>query len=331
MEMAREAGAIEMRDNDSMGWGCEFELHQLEAFAKLVREDALAQPEPVQEPSGFFRREDACGDEVGPPVPYYLTPPAPVQEWMKPNPKCDEACLFQCTKGFTQFPECAATPPAQPAPGDIRALKHRIHELEGEVLGYKQMFDLAEEKFKGAPVPNGWKLVPVEPTREMWTAVNKLDDQCAAGNYDGKGCSIQQAWNCLLDAAPTPPAQPAPVQEPVGWMEMVVTNLVREGVNKHKARALAEHFYTTPPAQPAPYIAVSNDRMTIDPHTGYVSIGTVAQRTWVGLSDEEADEIYASVQEEVNEHWDKGGTTMMFPLTLYKAIETRLKDKNNAA
>jgi hypothetical protein len=57
-----------------------------------------------------------------------------------------------------------------------------------------------------APVPKGWKMVPVEPTREMWTAVNKLDDQCAAGNYDGKGCSIEQAWNCLLDAAPTPPA-----------------------------------------------------------------------------------------------------------------------------
>jgi hypothetical protein len=36
-----------------------------------------------------------------------------VQEWMKPHPKCDEACLFQCTKGFTQFPECAA---AQPVP-----------------------------------------------------------------------------------------------------------------------------------------------------------------------------------------------------------------------
>jgi hypothetical protein len=29
-----------------------------------------------QEPSGFFRHEDVCGDEVGPPVPYYLTPPA---------------------------------------------------------------------------------------------------------------------------------------------------------------------------------------------------------------------------------------------------------------
>ena len=49
---------------------------------------------------------------------------------------------------------------------------------------------------------------------------------------------------------------------------------------------------------------------------------------WVGLTDGEADEIYTSVQKEVNDHWDKGGTTMMFPLTLYKAIETKLKEKN---
>ena len=30
---------------------------------------------------------------------------------------------------------------------------------------------------------------------------------------------------------------------PASWMEMVTANLVREGVNKHKARELAEHFY----------------------------------------------------------------------------------------
>jgi uncharacterized protein YejL (UPF0352 family) len=36
-------------------------------------------------------------------------------------------------------------------------------------------------------------------------------------------------------------AQPTPV--PASWMEMVTANLVREGVNKHKARELAEHFY----------------------------------------------------------------------------------------
>ena len=55
--------------------------------------------------------------------------------------------------------------------------------------------------------------------------------------------------------------QPAPVQEPVAWMEMVVANLVREGVNKHKARELAQHFYTPP------------------------------QRTWVGLTDKELEEF----------------------------------------
>jgi hypothetical protein len=54
------------------------------------------------------------------------------------------------------------------------------------------------------------------------------------------------------------------------------------------------------------------------------------QRTWVGLTDEEVNEIYISVEEKVNEHWENGGTTMMFPLTLYKAIEQALKEKNNA-
>jgi hypothetical protein len=31
---------------------------------------------------------------------------------------------------------------------------------------------------------------------------------------------------------------------PASWMEMVTANLVREGVTKHKARELAEHFYS---------------------------------------------------------------------------------------
>lgn len=68
-------------------------------------------------------------------------------------------------------------------------------------------------------VPDGWQLVPKEPTPEMWNAVNKLDDQCAAGNYDGKGCSIEQAWDCLLASAP-----PAPQQ--IGQSESDVRNLL---------------------------------------------------------------------------------------------------------
>jgi hypothetical protein len=33
-----------------------------------------------------------------------------------------------------------------------------------------------------------------------------------------------------------------PEQEPSQWREMVVVTLVREGINKHKARELADHF-----------------------------------------------------------------------------------------
>jgi len=80
MEMAREAGAIEMRDNDSMGWGCEFELHQLEAFAKLVREDALAQPEPVQDTEAHYK---AVVEGVQKLFNDKRTQPAPVQEPVK--------------------------------------------------------------------------------------------------------------------------------------------------------------------------------------------------------------------------------------------------------
>ncbi len=35
-----------------------------------------------------------------------------------------------------------------------------------------------------------------------------------------------------------------PTANAIYWMEMVVSNLVRNGVNKHRARELAHHFYT---------------------------------------------------------------------------------------
>jgi len=52
------------------------------------------------------------------------------------------------------------------------------------------------------------------------------------------------------------------------------------------------------------------------------------KREWVGLTDEEATEVYAETEKKVDEHWESGGTTMMFPPTLYKAIEAKLKEKN---
>jgi len=52
------------------------------------------------------------------------------------------------------------------------------------------------------------------------------------------------------------------------------------------------------------------------------------QREWVGLTDEEVNQLYRQIQEQVGKHWTDGGTSMMFPTTLYKAIEAKLKEKN---
>ena len=43
--------------------------------------------------------------------------------------------------------------------------------------------------------------------------------------------------------------KPQQQSEPSQWRDMVVVSLVREGINKHKARELADHF-ATPPQRP---------------------------------------------------------------------------------
>jgi hypothetical protein len=42
-------------------------------------------------------------------------------------------------------------------------------------------------------------------------------------------------------------------QEPTPWRDMVVVSLVREGIDKHKARELADHFAAQPEQQPVAY------------------------------------------------------------------------------
>jgi hypothetical protein len=94
---------------------------------------------------------------------------------------------------------------------------------------------------------------------------------------------------------------------PASWMEMVTANLVREGVNKHKARELAEHFYG------------------------------LAQRPFVGLTDEEIIKaVPGGIYDCLNDPWDCGvgdGDTLRSikkdVLRIARAIEAKLKEKNN--
>ena len=94
---------------------------------------------------------------------------------------------------------------------------------------------------------------------------------------------------------------------PASWMEMVTANLVREGVSKHKARELAEHFYG------------------------------LAQRPFVGLTDEEIIKaVPGGIYDCLNDPWDCGvgdGDTLRSikkdVLRIARAIEAKLKEKNN--
>ena len=79
-------------------------------------------------------------------------------------------------------------------------------------------------------------------------------------------------------------------QEPSAWRDMVVVTLVREGINKHRARELADHF--------------------------------AAQRLWQGLTDEEMSDIVADMDVDF-------GDLLWKVVCLTKIIEAKLKELNH--
>lgn len=76
-------------------------------------------------------------------------------------------------------------------------------------------------------------------------------------------------------------------QEPTPWRDMIVVTLVREGIDKHRARELADHF-AAQPEPPPEWEAINNilneyGLQAID----FVSDWKAAQRPWQGLTDED--------------------------------------------
>ena len=68
---------------------------------------------------------------------------------------------------------------------------------------------------------------------------------------------VYATLNSLKAALEQPPL---PVQEPTPWRDMVVVSLVREGINKHRARELADHFAAQPVQEPVgEVVEVNND------------------------------------------------------------------------
>jgi hypothetical protein len=122
----------------------------------------------------------------------------------------------------------------------------------------------------------------------------------------------------LVDPGPSPlPAQPAQQAEPTQWRDMVVVSLVREGINKHRARELADHF-AAQPEPPPEWEAINN----IIAEYGLQAISFVAewkaaQRPWVGLTPEEILDLF----DRTNVYGSKW-------IEFARTVEAKLKAKN---
>jgi hypothetical protein len=100
-----------------------------------------------------------------------------------------------------------------------------------------------------------------------------------------------------------------PEQEPTPWRDMVVVSLVREGINKHRARELADHFAAQPEQEPVAWMyqctADTSGPVLLRHKTNWADSGSglwketplytaPPQRQWVGLTEDEKFEMAAA-------------------------------------
>ena len=100
--------------------------------------------------------------------------------------------------------------------------------------------------------------------------------------------------NELFEPLYTAPPPPLPVQEPTPWRDMVVVSLVREGVNKHKARELADHFAAQPVQEPVGEVTHVSDNGFQCEFNQRLAVGTklyttppAVERPWVALTEQD--------------------------------------------
>ena len=95
--------------------------------------------------------------------------------------------------------EALAQPAQEPAIGDIRALKHRIHELEGEVIGYKQILDAQPAQEPVACVGTNGELMWLNKPRVIYSKPIPL--YTAPPQRPWAGLTAEEAAECWTTSA----------------------------------------------------------------------------------------------------------------------------------
>ena len=126
-----------------------------------------------------------------------------------------------------------------------------------------------------------------------------------------------------------------PEQEPTPWREMVVVSLVREGINKHKARELADHFAAQSKQEPVAFYHPRNGFYWAKPTSIFaptsvdierLPLYTAVQRKWVGLTYEE---IESAISDGFARGLDNGNISNQTVINYVRGIEAKLKELNN--
>jgi hypothetical protein len=159
--------------------------------------------------------------------------PAPVQ----PVPLTDvQKRPPNCGTGYCSCVECVMEPAAQPAQQEPEIVQ-RVKRYAGQTMRTarnpnitaRECIELANWIVTTQPAAQPAQQEPINVAQAYAMAQVCLD------LHDALGCKWGDNPYLAIDRLKT--------AAPASWMEMVTANLVREGVNKHKARELAGHFY----------------------------------------------------------------------------------------
>ena len=110
------------------------------------------------------------------------------------------------------------TPACPDVPDDVRALAmiavaqltpHCSDEADMDVIARAILADRASRTLPSTALAarpeEGWQLVPVEPTRQMWAAAGDAIVALQVRNIGYHDALSEAAWNAMLAAAPSKP------------------------------------------------------------------------------------------------------------------------------
>jgi hypothetical protein len=284
----------------------------IEMIDAILKEHPAAQPAPVQPVKPSLWEQYHAAQPVQEPVGLIARLKNPEDHYEFTDPKKANAVLMS----LCQEAADALAAPVQPAhisPKQLLALAQEAN------LGLDKVIEVFRMAAQPAPVQ--------EPVALEEYDAGLLNDY-GGGNVewwqDYIRAELGRAYEHYQSQIAAPPAQPAPVQEPVAWISAVTGDLTMQDMSHTVSWA---PLYTTPPAaavqEGRDWSLLEATQESLREHIAEIKRLKEEQRQWVGVTTEEiyaCDDASGLPQHEI--------TNADLQAFAY-AIEAKLKEKNN--